>query len=360
MGNFYTDVIQQDPRFDQATPCHDLALLEPKFRSQVLDIISRAKTAGLDLRAVETFRSQALQEHYFNAGTTQLRNVGVHHYGLAADLVVFDDDGQPDWGRNYSFLGGFARQVGVIWGGDWGNPEMHHTFLDMDHVQRIRIEHQAKLFDGSWYPDDSYYAVPGIVARPTIPDQSKTPDKPIVKPAPAGISDPKVVAGIPAPTPSPDVEEAASAKLSGNEKIAFDVARKVNSEHFKHWFFLQNIMAFIEVESSFDFNAFRQEPSGVASYGCMQVLDITASGLGYKGQPEDMYDPTIGIWLGMAALCQNWNVFHAKAGDYPTMEEWVISYNEGVGNALDGKADDAYWNKWSDAQQKWRDTLGNI
>ena len=47
-------------------------------------------------------------------------------------------------------------QHGLIWGCDWGNPAIHHDFIDQPHVQRVALGRQAALFKNEWYPDDSY------------------------------------------------------------------------------------------------------------------------------------------------------------------------------------------------------------
>lgn len=37
-----------------------------------------------------------------------------------------------------------------------GQPDKPHTFIDDDHVQRVTLARQAKLFAGGWYPDKDY------------------------------------------------------------------------------------------------------------------------------------------------------------------------------------------------------------
>ena len=155
MGNFFEDVIQADPRFRSTTPISDTNLLEPVTRAAVEAIISEAATMGIDLMAFETYRSQDLQRIYFDRGVTKLQNVGVHHYGLAGDLVKVVN-GEPSWDGDFSFLGPLAKKYGLIWGGDWGTPDQPHSFRDYVHVQRIRVADQGPLFRGEWYPDDQY------------------------------------------------------------------------------------------------------------------------------------------------------------------------------------------------------------
>ncbi|MGD0218060.1 MAG: M15 family metallopeptidase [Desulfobaccales bacterium] len=155
MGNFFTDEIETDPRFDQTDRVDDTALLEPSTRQRVEAIIAEAKTQGIELMIFETYRSQARQLQLFNQGATQLQTVGVHHYGLACDIVKCIN-GEPSWKGDFSFLGTLAKKHGLIWGGDWGSPSAKHTFFDYDHVQRCSVGDQQALFNGGWYPDQNY------------------------------------------------------------------------------------------------------------------------------------------------------------------------------------------------------------
>jgi hypothetical protein len=153
--SFYTDVIQQNPTFASADRIDDLGLLEPVTRQAIQAILASANAAGTPLLVFETYRSEQRQQMLFQQGATKLQNVGVHHYGLACDLVK-NIGGQPSWKGDFSFLKALAEANGLIWGGDWGNGHVVHSFQDDDHVQRINVADQSKLFNLSWYPDDAY------------------------------------------------------------------------------------------------------------------------------------------------------------------------------------------------------------
>jgi hypothetical protein len=155
MANFYQDVIMKDPRFHSKNPVADPNLLEPVTRAAVEAIIDDAAAHGISLMIFETYRSQERQALLFEQKATQLRTVGVHHYGLACDIVK-SINGVPSWKGDFSFLGPFAKAHGLIWGGDWGTPNILHTFHDMDHVQRCSVAMQAGLFRGDFYPDADY------------------------------------------------------------------------------------------------------------------------------------------------------------------------------------------------------------
>src|ERR1035437_2876376 len=155
MAYFYTAVISLDPRFNNPGRIIDILLLEPVTRQLVNKIIEDAKAHGVELMVFETYRSQARQQQLFDLGQTKLRQVGVHHYGLACD-IVYNVNGEPSWKGDFSLIGHLSLANGLVWGGDWGNPAIHHSFIDADHVQRCTIARQAALFTRQWYPDDSY------------------------------------------------------------------------------------------------------------------------------------------------------------------------------------------------------------
>jgi len=130
-------------------------LLEPVTRKLVKQIIADAADEGIKLVAFETYRSQARQTKLFAQGATQLKTVGVHHYGLACDLVK-DIAGSPSWKGDFKFLGKLAKKYDLIWGGDWGRPGVRTRFPDEVHVQRCAVSAQRRLFAGTWYPDEDY------------------------------------------------------------------------------------------------------------------------------------------------------------------------------------------------------------
>src|SRR5579864_5708257 len=111
MGNFYTDVIQNDRRFNSTEPVRDENLLEPHFRAEADAIVTEAANSGTQLQVIETYRSQERQAVLFAQGATQLRRVGVHHYGLACDFGIVRN-GQIDWHADYSIIGRLAEQRG--------------------------------------------------------------------------------------------------------------------------------------------------------------------------------------------------------------------------------------------------------
>lgn len=153
MNNFYTDTLQKSALFHSTNRIADLAMLEPVTRAAVLAVIADAKLLGHEMVVFETFRSQVRQQQLYDEGSTELQHVGVHGYGLAADIVKA---GAEPWAGDFTFLLPLARKHGLVSGQDWGQPNVRHSFIDADHVQRCSLADQVKLFSGSWFPDQNY------------------------------------------------------------------------------------------------------------------------------------------------------------------------------------------------------------
>ena len=117
-------------------------------------------------------------------------------------------------------------------------------------------------------------------------------------------------------------------------------------------------LATIETESSFRPDAIREEPGiNDASYGLMQTLFKTAQWMGYKGQPEGLFDPETSIEWGTAYHAYLFNRF---SGD---LDAVIHSYNEGPGNYEKGKRVTTYYGRIIARMTKWEMLLqaeGNI
>lgn len=155
MPTFY-DTIRNSPYFDHDTVCKDLAMLEPGTRAAVIALMADAKSQNIDLRVLETYRSQTRQSALFAKRATQLRTVGCHGYGVACDFGVFVNGVYQPNDKAYQFLRQMARKHGLISGIDWGHA-VAKGFEDSDHVQRVPVWRQGALFNGSWYPPADGY-----------------------------------------------------------------------------------------------------------------------------------------------------------------------------------------------------------
>lgn len=155
MASFYDTVLRNSKAFRSDAVCKDLNMLEPGTRTAVVALMADAKTMGVDLRVLETYRSQVRQSALFMQRATQLRTVGCHGYGVAADFGVFVHGAYQGSAKAYVFLRELARKHDLIPGIDWGHPKLSAQG-DAGHVQRIPVWRQAALFSGQFYPSVAY------------------------------------------------------------------------------------------------------------------------------------------------------------------------------------------------------------
>lgn len=156
MLTFYDTVIRNSTAFRSSARSLQTALLEPGTRAAVLALLADAKAQGIDLRLLETYRSQTRQSALFVQRATQLRTVGCHGYGVAADFGVFVNGKYAEDNKPYVFLRIMARKYGLISGQDWGHATESASFVDSGHVQRVPVWRQSALFSGAWYPPEVY------------------------------------------------------------------------------------------------------------------------------------------------------------------------------------------------------------
>lgn len=154
MNNFYQTVVRNSKAYRSDAVCKDLNLLEPGTRAAVLALVVDAKAQNIDLRVLETYRSQTRQSALFVKHATQLRVVGCHGYGVAADFGVFINGKYQENNTPYVFLRTLARKHGLISGLDWGHAGP--LSWDSGHVQRVPVWRQQALFAGTWYPPETY------------------------------------------------------------------------------------------------------------------------------------------------------------------------------------------------------------
>lgn len=206
---FFDTVIRNSKAFRSDAVCKDPALLEPGTRAAVAALLADAQAQGIDLRLLETYRSQTRQSALFMRRATQLRTVGCHGYGVAADFGVFVNGRYVENNKPYVFLRDMARKHGLISGQDWGHAK-EGAFVDSGHVQRVPVWRQAALFGGSWYPPTDYDPYADSAAHGHSDVVLNLSGPPPAAPSPAKISAP-----VKAPMPSRQVHVAAAPRREG-------------------------------------------------------------------------------------------------------------------------------------------------
>lgn len=117
------------------------------------------------------------------------------------------------------------------------------------------------------------------------------------------------------------------------------------------------ILAVIEIESSFDPRAYRAEPHlGDASRGLMQLLLSSARDREPGVTSEALYDPATNIRLGVAHLEWTYDYLAGRRQGIGKADA-IAAYNAGVGNVLRGYIPTGYVGKWQSALARWERAL---
>ena len=147
MANFF-DKLKTSSIFHSLNVCRDMEILYPPMRTAVELMVGQAEKQGLRVAVFETFRSAERQTQLYAQGHTLLKTNGMHHFGVAADIVFLDGDGHFTWpdknDPRWQTLGHCGRLFGLFWGGDWKG------FRDCPHFQFIpgTTEAQGKIING--------------------------------------------------------------------------------------------------------------------------------------------------------------------------------------------------------------------
>lgn len=94
---------------------------------------------------------------------------------------------------------------------------------------------------------------------------------------------------------------------------------------------ISDVLAIWQVESNFDFDAIGDPQLPDRSWGIGQVRGSTAADFGISS-PRSLLDPFTGASVSMRYWKWAWEYLANRLGRAPTTEEWVGSYNAGVGN----------------------------
>lgn len=89
-------------------------------------------------------------------------------------------------------------------------------------------------------------------------------------------------------------------QIHKNENLYNELIQKVSNIHNVDYSLIKAIIA---RESAFNPKAYKYEPHrNDASYGLMQILYQTAKNLGFKGKPEDLYEPYTNLYYSTLFL----------------------------------------------------------
>jgi len=106
--------------------------LHPQVRKMAGDTVRKMQAEGLRPYVFEGYRSFSRQNALYNSGrgVTKVRGGGsFHNYGLAVDIVFWNDRGTgPSWDNKHAWnsVGNHGKAAGFTeWGGDWGWDRPH-------------------------------------------------------------------------------------------------------------------------------------------------------------------------------------------------------------------------------------------
>lgn len=133
---FYIEVLLINDKFNSAIPVNDQNLLLPNFLTKIKTCIKQYQQTypNQEITFTETYRSNTLQEKYFENGASKIKKNGMHHYGIAADCI-FVVDGKKTYKGDINLLRRIYKTNGLTILGMW----------DPLHVQFITTSEQMKL-----------------------------------------------------------------------------------------------------------------------------------------------------------------------------------------------------------------------
>lgn len=124
---------------------NDLHILHPAFRNKVILLIHECKKQGIDLKVIETYRSNKRQNRVKRRGSSMLAGgYSKHQYFLAVDIVPIDKKGNIIWHNRklWKKIGQIGKKQGLIWGGDWKRfrDDNHFEYdCSLDEVNKIAV-----------------------------------------------------------------------------------------------------------------------------------------------------------------------------------------------------------------------------
>ena len=133
----YKDISTGDKASDNR-----IASLHPYVQNQMKAFVLKAKLRfDVDLRVVQGYRTFEEQDKLYAQGRTAPGSIVTktrggfsnHNFGLAVDVVPFEN-GKLNWEtKNYPLIGTIGKSVGLEWGGDW------KSIVDRPHFQNMFV-----------------------------------------------------------------------------------------------------------------------------------------------------------------------------------------------------------------------------
>lgn len=131
----YSECIANSDLFDSSMPVKVTEYLLPDFYNTLIYCFNeyQKKYPNHRVYITETYRSNVLQQKYFKQGKSKIRNNGMHHFGIAADVAFLIND-KVSYKGDYNYLRRIFKENNL-------------TVLDWElgHVQFIPVSEQNVL-----------------------------------------------------------------------------------------------------------------------------------------------------------------------------------------------------------------------
>lgn len=135
--------------------CRNISELNPEAQFACNLFLKECEKQGLKVLITETYRSQERQNYLYSQGRTNQNKIVTwtkhsRHTSRRAWDICQNVKGQEY--SNTTFFrrcGEIARNLGIVWGGDWSTPDMPHFEVDANwrYKEETMTEEERKTFN---------------------------------------------------------------------------------------------------------------------------------------------------------------------------------------------------------------------
>ena len=146
IADFFLRKIIVNAAYPSLNPVDDQLLLVPDFKAAWENCILDYKKVHPDqgITFSETYRSNSLQEKYFNQGASKVKKNGMHHYGIAGDSI-FVINGKQTYKGDINSIRKIYKNNGLIILGMWD--PLHVQFISVSDQQSLRDEVRNQIIN---------------------------------------------------------------------------------------------------------------------------------------------------------------------------------------------------------------------
>lgn len=163
IATHYISKIAPSKDFRNPAPVKNMNLLFKPFREKLESAIKKfnEKYPGVEVLIYETYRSNILQQKYFTAGVSRIRQNGMHHFGIAADCA-FRINGKFSYSGDYKHLHKCFKDEGLVrlsW------EEAHIQLIPVSSQEQLRNEVNKEI---KKFQTENGLTVDGIIGIKTL------------------------------------------------------------------------------------------------------------------------------------------------------------------------------------------------